>query len=246
MKYREIKADGFLSNFIECFWEYENTIQIQHCIIPDGCFDLIAEYENEKLTQIKLTGVWTKPVNITLPKSTKLFAIRFKLISAEYIFQKEIKSILEKTQCLPINFWGIDTLKSDDLDLFAANLLNQIIFSINDIKKIDERKISLFNLIYEKKIYNVSQLSESTFWNSRQINRYFYKQFGFPLKTLLNIMRCNETYPEIANKKLYNTNQYTDQAHYIKEIKKYTGSTPRELAKNENDRFLQLSTLIKK
>ena len=34
---------------------------------------------------------------------------------------------------------------------------------------------------------------------------------------------------------------YFDQAHFIKEIKKYTGTTPKELHKNKNDRFLQLS-----
>lgn len=35
---------------------------------------------------------------------------------------------------------------------------------------------------------------------------------------------------------------YFDQAHFIKEIKKYTEKTPRELSKNENVRFLQLAT----
>jgi AraC-like DNA-binding protein len=38
---------------------------------------------------------------------------------------------------------------------------------------------------------------------------------------------------------------YFDQAHFIKEIKKYTGTTPKELHKNENVRFLQLSTVGK-
>jgi hypothetical protein len=179
MKYREIKADGFLSNFIECFWEYENTIQIQHCIIPDGCFDLIAEYKNEKLTQIKLTGVWTKPVNITLPKSTKLFAIRFKLISAEYIFQKEIKSILEKAQCLPINFWGIDTLKSDDLDLFAAELLNQINFSINNIKKLMKGKF-LFLTSYTRRKFTTSvNCQKALFGTAAKLTGIFTNNLAF-------------------------------------------------------------------
>ena len=62
MKYREIEPNGFLNNFVKCFWYYETTdTEIQHTILPDGYFDLIAEFENETLTTVKLTGIWTKP-----------------------------------------------------------------------------------------------------------------------------------------------------------------------------------------
>src|SRR5688500_16365287 len=99
MKYREIKPNGFLSNFVQCFWEYENTKgAIEHTILPDGYFDLIVEFENGILTTVKLTGVWTKPVNVTIPKATKIVAVRFKLLAAEYLFQQEIKSILDTTK----------------------------------------------------------------------------------------------------------------------------------------------------
>lgn len=246
MKYNEIKSDGYLSNFIKCFWEYENTEKIEHCILPDGYFDLIAEYENESLTTIKLTGVWTKPTNLSPSPSTKIFAIRFKLIAAEYLFRQELRSILDKTQLLPMNFWGIHTLRSNSFEQFTSTLSNQINISLKHLRGIDERKIKLFQHIYNDKIYKVNQLSKLIFWQSRQMNRYFAKQFGFPLKTFLNIVRCNQTYADIANGKLYATTGYSDQAHYIKEIKKYTGTTPRRLFKNKNDRFLQLSTVCGK
>ena len=66
------------------------------------------------------------------------------------------------------------------------------------------------------------------------------------MKTLLNIVRCNASYPDIAEGKLYPEKEYADQAHYIKEIKKYTDSSPSRLYKNENDRFLQLSAFKEK
>jgi AraC-like DNA-binding protein len=78
---------------------------------------------------------------------------------------------------------------------------------------------------------------------SRQINRYFSTTFGLPLKTYLNIVRLRTTYKNLARQELYPANTYFDQAHYIKEIKKYTGLTPKTLSRNKNDRFLQLSTL---
>jgi AraC-like DNA-binding protein len=242
MKYLEIKAEGFLSNFIKCFWEFQNGNEIfEYTILPDGYFDLIVEFKKNELKSIFLTGVWTKPVNIKTPANTTLFGIRCKLLAAEYLFKHTIKSILNTSIPLPIYFWEIDKLNPNNFEQFVDVLSNHINLSIKHLKEIDSRKINLFRLIYQNKIYNVSQLSEKVFWSSRQINRHFNRQFGFPLKTFINIVRCNSTYNDIAKGDVFPSEEYFDQAHYIKEMKKYTGLTPKELSKNKNDRFLQLA-----
>ncbi len=242
MKYREIKPNGFLKNFVQCFSYYETTDKdIQHTILPDGYFDLIAEFENEVLTTVKLTGVWTKPKDINIPQNTKFFAIRFKLLATEYLFQKEIKSILDSTQYIPFNFWSIDNYKSNEFDKFVIGTSNRIENSIKHLKEIDSRKINLFDLVYQHRIKTVAELSAKIYWSSRQINRYFNSQFGFSLKEFLKIVRCNDSYGHISNGQLSPQADYFDQAHFIKELKKYTGATPKELHKNKNDRFLQLS-----
>ncbi|WP_268849365.1 helix-turn-helix domain-containing protein [Flavobacterium aestivum] len=242
MKYKEHKPNGYIDNFVQCFWEYENAdTEILHTILPDGYFDLIAEFDNDILTTVKLTGVWTKPKDITIPKKTKIFAIRFKLLATEYLFQKEIKSILDTVQNLPFNFWNIDTYQSYEFERFVADITNRIDNSIKHLKEIDNRKLKLFEFIYQGQAETVSELSEKVFWSSRQINRYFNQQFGFSLKEFLKIVRCNATYKDISNGNLSPQTNFFDQAHFIKEVKKYTGATPKELHKNKNDRFLQLS-----
>ena len=247
MKYREIKPDGFLNHFVQCFWEYENEeIQYDHTILPDGYFDLIVEYENKILSRVKLTGVWTKPINVNIPKSTKILAVRFKLLAAEYLFSHEIKSILDSTKDLDFSFWEINSLYCDDFDSFVHFISNKINFAFLGPKEIDCRKTNLFQLIYQDKKLSVKELSEQIFWSSRQINRYFNQQFGFSLKTYLNIVRCNASYKNIAEGQLFPKENFFDQSHFIKEIKKYTGATPTELLHNKNDRFLQLNTKIEK
>lgn len=242
MNYREIKPDGFLKNFVQCFWYYETTDEeIQHTILPDGYFDLIAEFENEVLTTVKLTGVWTKPKDVNILKNTKFFAIRFKLLATEYLFQKEIRSILDTTQNLPFNFWSIDNYKSVAFEKFVSETINRLENSIKHLKEIDNRKLNLFELVYQHKIKTVAELSDKIFWSSRQINRYFNAQFGFSLKEFLKIVRCNASYEHISNGQLSPQEDYFDQAHFIKDLKQYTGTTPKELHKNKNDRFLQLS-----
>lgn len=242
MKYREIKPNGFMKNFVQCFWYYETTDKdIQHTILPDGYFDLIAEFENEVLTTLKLTGVWTKPKDIHIHQNTKFFAIRFKLLATEYLFQKEIKSILDTTQYIPFNFWSIDNYKSNEFDKFVIGTTDRIENSIKHLKEIDSRKINLFDLVYQHRIKTVAELSAKNYWSSRQINRYFNSQFGFSLKEFLKIVRCNASYGHISDGQLLPQEDYFDQAHFIKDLKKYTGATPKELHKNKNDRFLQLS-----
>jgi len=244
MKYIEIEPNGFLNNFVKCFWYYETTdTETEHTILPDGYFDLIAEFENETLTTVKLTGIWTKPKDIQILKNTKFFAIRFKLLAIEYIFQKEIKSILDSIVNLPFSFWSIYKYKSDEFEKFVSEITSNLDTSIKHLKQIDSRKLKLFDFVYGQKTKTVAKISSKVFWSSRQINRYFQSQFGITLKEFLNIVRCNATYEEISNGNLNPNSDYFDQAHFIKEIKKYTGATPKELSQNKNDRFLQLSKM---
>nr|WP_205511913.1 AraC family transcriptional regulator [Longitalea arenae] len=232
-----------MTNFIECFWEYETAdIELEHTIIPDGYFDLIATFEKGILSRVKLTGVWTKPVNVKISKQTKLFAIRFKLLATEYLFQHEIRSILNTSKTLPLHFWNIDKYQTNDFDKFALAITNRLESSIKHLQEIDNRKLKLFELVYNKPIHTVDELATNVFWSSRQINRYFTSRFGFSLKTFLNVVRCNASYHEIAKGNLFPDNNFFDQSHFIKEIRKHTGTTPRELFKNQNVRFLQLTT----
>lgn len=242
MKYREIKPIGFLSNFVQCFWEYESTeIEIEHTILPDGFFDLIVEFSNKTIKRIVLTGVWTKPVSIKYPNEIKIFAIRFKLLASEYLFQQELKSILNTNKQLPLDLWNIRNYHSNEFEKFTTEITYCLENSIKHLKEIDNRKLRLFNLAYSSKAKTVNEISKNVFWSSRQINRYFNNQFGFSLKEFLKIVRFKSSYEHLSNGELYPQNEYFDQAHFIKEVKKYSGTTPKELSKNKNDRFIQLS-----
>ena len=109
---------------------------------------------------------------------------------------------------------------------------------------IDERKRKLFELIYASNgEMSVKELSEKVYWSSRQINRYFNQQFGLSLKAYCNILRFRKSLEHIAQGKLFPELNFTDQTHFIKEIKKFSGVVPKELSKNKNDRFVLLSVL---
>jgi AraC-like DNA-binding protein len=90
---------------------------------------------------------------------------------------------------------------------------------------------------------SVQELSEKVYWSARQINRYFNLQFGVSLKVFCNILRFRMSLEHIAHGQLFPELNFTDQNHFIKEVKKFSGAVPKELFKNQNDRFILLSAL---
>ncbi len=245
MKYSENKIDGFLSNFIKCFWEFDNpTKDVNYIILPDGHFDLIFEIRNNTLSNISLTGVWTKPINVHIEKDVKLIGIRFKLIAPEYIFKQPIKNILNTTTVLPIIFFASRNRSFDDFDILTDYLLEKIKYGLKNLNEIDNRKFKLFELLYENKgNLRVNELTEKVLWSSRQINRYFNQKFGFSLKTYSNILKCNSSFSEIAKGQLYPKQNYFDGAFFIKEVNKYTCFTLKELLKMKTTDFYNYQPL---
>lgn len=244
MKYEEIKTDGYLSNFVKCFWTSETlTKSSEYTILPDGYFDLIVEIRNKKISSLKLTGIWTIPIDIQTETHTEIFAVRFKPLAIELLENINLKSLLNSSIYLGTDFIGIDNLAFNSFKDFCKHIENYLQSRIEKSKTVNDLKIRLFNEIFKKEIFNVQELSERVFWTSRQINRYFNLTFGLSLKEYLNIIRCNQTFKDISKNRLTLQSNYFDQSHFIKEIKKFTGATPTELKKNENDRFLQLSTI---
>jgi len=246
VQYQEYQPAGFLHHFVHCFWQYENLgRENSHTILPDGFFELIIESQAGELKNISLTGIWTKPINVTVPEKTSLFAIRFKLPAAEYLFQKKIDNLLNDSETLPIDFWNLKSSVNGDFEDFRVNLSRQLKSSLKllKLKDTDTRKLNLFELIYKNKFGSVEQLSQEIVWSSRQINRYFNRQFGLSVKGFQKIIRCASAYRLISQGLLSPPADFFDQSHFIKEIKHYTGTTPRRLYQNKNDRFLQLSTI---
>ncbi|HEY2349392.1 MAG TPA: AraC family transcriptional regulator, partial [Puia sp.] len=76
--------------------------------------------------------------------------------------------------------------------------------------------------------------------------RYFNQQFGISMKAFCNILRFRASFQHLKDGKLYPEQNFTDQNHFIKEVKKFSGVVPKDLSKNKNDRFILLSAMPKK
>lgn len=245
--YKFIKPDKLLSDFVENIGMFHNQSDTakEVVIMPDGRIDLFFSQSASEPFHVTLIGLETVPDQISIMPQTLAFVISFKPLAVEYILHTSIADFLNSAKDLPNDFWNFHADDLKDFDAFykkASQKLKELL-----PKEIDERKRKLFELIYSSNgDMKVKELSEKVFWSSRQINRYFNQQFGLSLKSFCKILRFRASLEHIAQGKIFPELNFTDQTHFIKEIKKFSGVVPKELLKNKNDRFILLSVLKQK
>jgi len=236
-----------LSDFVESFWMLENSAaqQKEIVVLPDGRFDILFSYAAEEPFHAILRGLDTEPGHHAIPAKQVMFAISFKLLAVEYLLDIKAAAELNNARVLPDNFWGVTKADLADFDALCRKVTAHMLSLIK--RDIDSRKQMLFDLIYTSNgALTVKELSEKVFWSSRQINRYFNQQFGISLKVYCNILRFRASLQHIKEGQLFPEQDFADQTHFIKEIKKFSGVVPKELSKNTNGRFILLSALPEK
>lgn len=248
LAYKLVKPDKSISGFVESFWYLHNRSDSDKETIglPDGLVDLFLVQSPEGSFRIVLIGVGTEPHERgIIPAYSLRFAISFKLPAVEYLLQQPIADIVNDGKSLPAGFWDFNADDLNDFDAFCRKATQKILSLLPG--ETDSRKQQLFDLIYASKgSITVKKLSEKAFWSSRQINRYFNQQFGVSLKTYCKILRFRASLDHIAEGKLFPEENFADQTHFIREIKKFSGVVPKELLKNKNDRFILLSAIAAK
>ncbi len=240
VSYSKQYPDESLSDYVFSFWKTENTgvSDCQYTVFPDAGIEFIIYVYPDRPVCIHLFGLSTQSVDVTVPGRGVLFGIRFTLLAADYILQRKLP--LNAGEVMPEGFWGIDVCASTSLDEFAHAASAQLEKRV-DAVAIDSRKKKLLATVHAaNETLSVKQLSLETGWGERQINRYFTKTFGLPLKQYLEQVAFFASMKQLREGQFVPQNYYYDQPHFIRQVKRYTGATPRQLYQRRNDRFLQL------
>ncbi len=244
IEYKVVQPNPLLFHFVESFWMVvNNSDQAKDIVVlPDGRVDIHFSYSDEEAYSINVAGLECEPSHTAIPPQSVMFAVSFKLLAMEYILNLSVASIFNSRGGLPDDYWGITKSDLSNFELFCHKVSKKITQMVND--NVDARKLKMFDLIYSTQgSVSVKEIAATVHWSSRQINRYFSEWFGLSLKAYCNILRFRATFPHIKKGKLFPESYFSDQPHFIKEIKKYSGHTPKELYKNKDDRFIQLSVL---
>ncbi len=235
-----------IAHFVHSFWMLENNTgkDIPSTILPNGMVDMTLMKTGNRGWELFIRGIDTESSQVVIEKGMKICTIGLKLLAVEYLLGDSIKTVLNEGKPLSNDFWQFEESDTSNIESFCHKATQQI-KSISP-ENIDNRKQQLFEFIYGSEgSMTVKELSEKVFWSSRQINRYFNQQFGISLKAYCNILRFRASFKHISEGKLFPEQNFTDQNHFIKEIKKYAGVTPKELSKNKDERFIDILAIKK-
>jgi len=242
------KLNGPLADFIESFWLLANPTDKPHDIIvlPDGRVDIIFSLSSTGSFQAWLMGVTSIADQVVFQAESVIFAVSLKLSAVEYVFEEGIAGLVNTARELPNGFWDIRSEDLADFDKFCGKLTDTLTPFFSTTQP-DSRKQKLFNLLYASNgAVSVQDLADRSGWSSRQINRYFNQYFGISLKAYTTILRFQASFTQIKEGKFFPEQNYADQPHFIREIRRFAGVSPKELNRNENDRFIQFSLLSRK
>jgi AraC-like DNA-binding protein len=245
-QYKVKHPDASISDVVESFWMLENHSEADReiVVLPDGRIDVFFSYSAKEPFHTVLLGLETEPTKVLFSPGIVIFAVSLNLLAVEYLLRSSVSHLINQAEHLPDGFWNIQRDDLVDFERFCDKAATSIKAQLRE--KTDERKRKLFKLLYASKgSMTVKELSEEVGWSSRQINRYFTEQFGLSLKAYCGILRFRASFQHIREGKLFPEQNFADQAHFIKEVKKLSGVVPKKLSQNQNDRFIQFSTLPK-
>ena len=271
MQYQTFPPCADLAPVVKCYWSLEIPAQKdvhRQRIVPDGCIELafilgddIKRYtsNDEYILQPRamVLGQTIDPFYIEPTGYVNTFAIRFYPYGFSNFVTVPIKNLANKETALSI-LLGNDTAGSLQQKITCAPGTKERIEIVEAflLEKLSEKstidhivKKTVETLMATKGKKGINSIVEKEELNRRQLERKFSSQVGVSPKQLGKVIRLqaalkmlleqsNETLTSIAYE-----SEYYDQAHFIKDFKEFTGTTPKDFLQDES---LALSTIFYK
>lgn len=253
--FREYKAEGPLANYIDCFWSenfMDNNPQKRLLVFPDNTVELIfcqaPLIRNGHSYLSHLSGLKTRSQIVDAERSP-LVAVRFKPYGIKPFITCSPQELLNGC-FLPEDVFGSE-IKHIEEQLFESkefesrvNILHQYF-----CKKLAGAKepLNLFgpNITQFISAHNggctIPDLLNWSGLSLKSLERHFKKHFGLSPKQYLRLQRvllalatCRAK-PESSLTSIAYSFGYFDQAHFINEVKKFTGLNPLKFRRELSD-----------
>lgn len=271
MNYQTYAPHSDLKSLINFYWTLEvpadGAAQKQQ-IVPDGCIELafilgddIKRYtsEDEFIIQPRamVLGPSLVPFYIEPVGYVNTFAVcfypsgfaNFISDSIENLLNKEtpIDQLFEKSSANELEH---KIIKARDTKQRIEIVENFLFDKLTDKSTIDNIVKETIDILFSSKgSTSIKQIFREDPSKRRQIERKFRKQIGLSPKQLGKVIRLQSALKMLLNNKqeilatLAYENEYYDQAHFIKDFKEFTGTSPKDFLENKH---MALSSLFYK
>lgn len=265
MRLQYVKIHTVLKGYVSKMWLFESNgrapVEDMKLIAPDGKAKLTIPFRNgvsgknkhyyhlSKESQITLIGIQDIPAIVDVEHDAPHgnIGIEFSPLGAYRFFRIRQSELKNKLFLL------------EDVIGESAREIQKMIADTDDVRKkiqliqgylaklLSKTEPDLFldhcirQIENSKGLVTVTELGRQTGYSSRWIYEKFIDKVGLSPKTLSSIVRFNRFYqqwakgpsPDFFRGDLYD--YFYDQAHFIKEFKRFTGFSPLKFAKSENE-----------
>lgn len=261
MYYKEIQPVKALQPYVKCFWVLENAKPVKDLplekVLPDACPELIIHYGDRFRIKTETGKIQTQPRSFVFGPLTRyieigptgasgMIAARFYPGGLSAFLDISVKTIANQYIPLPSCFGS------------RANMLEKEVCTANTLK---ERKTFLenfllallsqqnpepllpvellHNIISKEEPVKIKQLSDTLHIGRRHLERRFNREIGMTPKMLLKIVRFQNVFKIIHQKKVKSLTSltyeagYFDQSHFHRDFKAFSGLTPKEYFKED-------------
>lgn len=265
MRFQHIQPVPPLRGIVKKMWLFESEGRIpdedMKMIVPNGMVKLTIPFRNgvsgrnnnyfhlSKESQITLIGIQDIPAIVDIEHDAYHgnIGIEFSPLGAYRIFQIQQSAIKNKLFLL-----------EDVLGNPAREIQDRIAQTTSTEKKIRLIQTYLVQLLansqpdpvldyciesitHSRGLVTISELERKTGYSSRWLSEKFTAKVGVSPKNLASIVRFNQIYkqwarygaPRFPRDEVYK--YFYDQAHFIKDFKRFTGYSPLKFVKSENE-----------
>jgi AraC-like DNA-binding protein len=263
MNYQTYQPHPDLGSLVKCYWTLEVAATVapqRQRIIPDGCLEMafilgddIKRYTSNDEFVIQpramVLGQITEPFFIEPTGYVDSFAVRFYPYGLANLLSTAIKSLANKETSLTALF-GEDTANTlaqrianaEDTEARIAIIEDFLFKKLSDQVSIDHIvKATIDTMFSTGGTVSIGEMLDRDTSRRRQLERKFAAQVGISPKQLSKVIRLQSVLSLMLNQQSERLSQiaydsdYYDQAHFTRDFKEYTGMTPKEFFKFENE-----------
>jgi len=241
--YVEIKPNIEIENIVYCYWQLKTQKSLDEAyvyrVVSDGCIDIF--FKHDKPSENFVMGFCRKYTEFSIGKSFDYIGIRFFPSAFPLLFDIDAKTLSNQSQALKdilpnLSDWISTNLKQkksfqqicEDLDKKLVEIKGKQNF------KYDSRFLNSLILIFQVHGHLNIEQKLNTGLSARQLRRIFNYYIGTTAKTFSSVVRFQYILNAIPSKqslkenKLYYDVGFFDQAHFVKNFKRFYGVTPSE------------------
>ena len=251
-----IPQDPGFKGAIHSIWQVEGhpAFQEEH-IIPKGVVEIIFNFSNRSsliaeigskqygLSNCFINGFNTRPIQLQLPERQLFFGVVFQPLAIKRIFKipaGEFSDITVDISLLDKNFHSLwhQLAEQDNFDNRVATFLRWLNKNLIDWQP---QELLINNFLYagNNHAITVSKLAGSLCYSPRHLSRKLLEATGMNAEELLQYKKYLYAvdlmqHTDLLLTEIAHQSYFSDQSHFIKTFKAYTGITPGAYKRNRS------------